>query len=126
MRRSDKQMPLLSSGELGLESPDGRLSGELSNRQKRFYKGAGASITKTEDTMVDSAKRDRLKPYEVQLKKFNYQQALDAALKTHNPLIVVTVLGISLSLLTRFCCCDTLFNIPNNSCSTPNNFSSNI
>lgn len=42
--------------------------------------------------MVETERSVKLRPYEVQLKKFNYQQALDTALKTRNPLVVVTVL----------------------------------
>lgn len=58
----------------------------------RFYRGAGAAAERAEDGMVEAEKTTRLRPYEAQLKKFNYQQALDAGLKTRNPLVIVTVL----------------------------------
>jgi U3 small nucleolar RNA-associated protein 15 len=58
----------------------------------RFYKGAGLAAEQTEDGMVETERTVRLRPYEVQFKKFNYQGALDSALKTRNPLIIVTVL----------------------------------
>ena len=63
---------------------------------------------KTDDEMIESERRIRLKPYEKQLKKFNYQKALDSALRTHNPLVVVTVLeellrrsGLTIALSDR-------------------------
>lgn len=74
----------------------------------RFYKGAGQAAERTEDGMVETERTVRLRPYEVQFKKFNYQGALDSALKTRNPLIIVTVLeelsrrsGLSIALSGR-------------------------
>jgi len=58
----------------------------------RFYKGAGAAAERAEDGMVEAERNTRLRPYEALLKKFSYQKALDAALKTRNPLVIVTVL----------------------------------
>ncbi len=52
----------------------------------------GLAVDRIEEGMVDSQRTQRLQPYESNLKKFNYQQALDAALKTKNPLVVITVL----------------------------------
>ncbi len=63
----------------------GGSSGSSSLRQGKFYKNAGAAASVTEDALVETERTTRLKPYEVQLKKFNYQQALDSALKTRNP-----------------------------------------
>jgi U3 small nucleolar RNA-associated protein 15 len=71
---------------------DGADEDLAATRQQRFYKGAGATVHKTYDDMVETERSVRLRPFEVQLKKFNYQQALDTALKTRNPLVVVTVL----------------------------------
>jgi U3 small nucleolar RNA-associated protein 15 len=62
------------------------------SNDKRFYKGAGAAVVRTADRMVESERRERLRPCDVHLKEFNYQKALDSALHTHNPLVVVTVL----------------------------------
>jgi len=59
---------------------------------RRFFKGAGVAVEKNEDGMVETDRAIKLRPYELQLKKFNYQAALDAALKTRNPLIVITVI----------------------------------
>ena len=42
--------------------------------------------------MIESERGLKLRPYETHLRKFNYQLALDSALKTRNPLIVITVL----------------------------------
>lgn len=62
-------------------------------RQNRFHKGAGLVHEFVTDVgTVETERADRLQPYEKLLKKFSYQKALDAALKTHNPLVVVTVL----------------------------------
>jgi U3 small nucleolar RNA-associated protein 15 len=76
--------------------------------QQRHYKGAGQAAERTEDGMVETERAVRLRPYEVQFKKFNYQAALDSALKTRNPLIIVTVFeelsrrrGLSIALSGR-------------------------
>ena len=73
--------------------------------QNRHFKGAGlahsygnSSETASnagsvaEDAAVHTERTARLQPYERLLKKFNYQAALDAALKTRNPVVVITVL----------------------------------
>jgi len=77
-------------------------------QQVRLYKGAGATVSAKSDNMVETERMVKLRPYEVHLKKFNYQQALDASLKTRNPLVVVTVLeelsrrsGLSIALSGR-------------------------
>ena len=57
-----------------------------------FKNVVGVAADRIEDGMVDAERVSRLRPYEANLKKFNYQQALDAALKTKNPLVVITVL----------------------------------
>mmetsp|Transcript_26676 Transcript_26676/g.39635 ORF Transcript_26676/g.39635 Transcript_26676/m.39635 type:complete len:514 (+) Transcript_26676:122-1663(+) len=68
----------------------GELQGEGARR--RHYKGAGSALQRTADDMVETERSAKLRPFEVQLKRFSYQQALDSALKTRNPLVVVTVL----------------------------------
>jgi U3 small nucleolar RNA-associated protein 15 len=73
--------------------------------QQRHFKGAGmvhsysnaagsetASNAGGDDVAVATERTARLQPYERLLKKFNYQAALDAALKTRNPVVVITVL----------------------------------
>ena len=57
-----------------------------------MYKGAGAAVASSEDVVVEAERLERLRPYEVHLKKFSYQKALDAALSTRNPVVVITVL----------------------------------
>jgi U3 small nucleolar RNA-associated protein 15 len=68
--------------------------GELSRLQtmSRHYRGAGKAPVKMEDWAVESERTVRLQSYEKFFQKFNYQKALDSALKTKNPLIVITVL----------------------------------
>lgn len=73
--------------------------------QNRHFKGAGLAHSYgnssesasnagsvAEDAAVHTERTARLQPYERLLKKFNYQAALDAALKTRNPVVVITVL----------------------------------
>jgi U3 small nucleolar RNA-associated protein 15 len=43
-------------------------------------------------TVIHAERSIRLEPYERLLKKFSYQQALDASLKTRSPVVVLTVL----------------------------------
>lgn len=64
----------------------------------RFYKGAGmaagdmSALGVSTDAIIETQRAPSLRPYEKMLRKFNYQKALDAALKTRNPVVVVTVL----------------------------------
>jgi U3 small nucleolar RNA-associated protein 15 len=84
----------LKTGELltQLHESD-EYSGNLeTSTQRRFFKGAGAAVEKTDEGMLETERAVKLRPYEIQLKKFNYQAALDAALKTRNPLVVITVI----------------------------------
>lgn len=73
-------------------------------QQHRHYKGAGM-VHVHADQNADSVttmggisvtipveRSVRLQPYEKHLKKFNYQAALDAVLRTRNPVTIVTVL----------------------------------
>lgn len=61
-------------------------------RQRQFYKSAGAAIADPNEGLISVERAAKLKPYENHLKKFNYQQALDSALCTRNPVVVVTVM----------------------------------
>jgi U3 small nucleolar RNA-associated protein 15 len=79
-------------GSLGVGVQGTVATTAVARQQSRFYKGAGAAAERTEDGMVETERSARLKPYELQLKRFSYQQALDSALKTRSPLVVVTVL----------------------------------
>lgn len=64
-------------------------------RKNRLYKGAGVANGtidgQTRTGVIETERTSRLLPYEKFLQKFNYQKALDAALKTRNPLVVITV-----------------------------------
>lgn len=73
-----------ASTSINDEMPSDRLQG-------RFYKGAGHAID-SNSVLLDKEHQTRLRPYESHLKKFNYQLALDTALRSRNPLIVVSVL----------------------------------
>jgi U3 small nucleolar RNA-associated protein 15 len=93
----------------GLTSSEGQEDEDaLQALSGRFYKGAGQAVDRIEDGMVDAQRSERLRPYEMNLKKFNYQQALDSALRTKNPLVVITVLeelcfrsGLTIALSSR-------------------------
>lgn len=77
--------------------------------QDRFYKGRTDPVSSDENhAVIESQRSIKLKPYENYLKKFQYQFALDAALKTRNPLVIITMLeelcrrsGISIALSGR-------------------------
>lgn len=97
--------PFSVSVEESADFEEGSGAGSSSSshlRQRRFYKGAVLGEGSQDDeeerddpagaSVVDSLRPQRLRSYEVHLKKFNYQLALDAALKTRNPLVVVTLL----------------------------------
>ena len=83
---------LAGSDEEEGEDDEEELKLSSSKVSSKFYTGAGNAVLQTDDTMIESERRVRLKPYEKHLKKFSYRKALDAALKTQNPLVVVTVL----------------------------------
>jgi len=56
-----------------------------------FLRGANATASH-DDVKVDVGKKQRLQPHDAFLKKFQYKEALDAALQTHNPNIIVSLL----------------------------------
>lgn len=107
-RRVEESLLELGSGaQYGHGITAGLLAQHAAQQQQnRHFKGAGmvhsygtsagsetASNAGTlEDATVQTERTARLQPYERLLKKFNYQAALDAALKTRNPVVVVTVL----------------------------------
>lgn len=110
-----KQIGQKSRGQVGArqheeddEEEEEEEEGMNGSMKSKFYKGAGNAVLQTDDALVESERRVRLKPYEKHLKKFSYQRALDAALKTQNPLVVVTVLeellrrsGLTIALSDR-------------------------
>jgi hypothetical protein len=58
---------------------------------KYFIRGQ-QSAPSEEDYKVEHVRAQRLKPYDVFLKKFQYQDALNAALESRHPVIVVSLL----------------------------------
>lgn len=79
----------------GTAATFGSLDTGASSRQvtlSRHYTGAGRAPVKADDGAVEHERAARLQPYEKCLKKFSYQKALNSALKTKNPLVVITVL----------------------------------
>jgi U3 small nucleolar RNA-associated protein 15 len=74
------------------DDADAKVEDHVVKRQRQFYKSAGAAIADPNEGIIAIERSVKLKPYENHLKKFNYQQALDAALSTRNPVVVVTVM----------------------------------
>lgn len=66
--------------------------GSMQQDTSRHYKGAGLSADIMVDSTIETERSIRLKTYERYLKKFQYGLALDMALKSKNPLIVMMVL----------------------------------
>jgi U3 small nucleolar RNA-associated protein 15 len=83
--------------ELETSETEAGFSAAAVSRKRKYNKRAGVDISENvdgedeQDAIVETERNVKLKPYESHLKKFHYQQALDAALKTRNPLIVYTV-----------------------------------
>ena len=80
----------------------------VQGNDRRMGREVGDAIENVEDALIVAEKIKQLKPYEKLLKKFSYQKALDSALKTRNPLTIVTVLeelssrnGIAIALAGR-------------------------
>jgi len=86
--RSDPMLRM--SGPLSSLTPEG---GEEGVGGKRFFARKKNIAPDQDDFLVESLRRKRLQPYESQLKKFQYRAALDGALTTRNPLIVVSLIA---------------------------------
>lgn len=93
-----------SSSSLDHHHPNPQEDGSRRDRSRHF-KGAGLHSSEHE---VRTERAVRLAPYEKLLKRFSYQAALDAAMKSRNPVIVVTVMeelcrrsGLSIALAGR-------------------------
>jgi len=59
---------------------------------KRYFMRGHEYIPQPEDFKVPGSKKKRLRVFDVLLKRFEYREALDAALTTNDPLVVVSVL----------------------------------
>lgn len=86
-----KSLTALTAAERG-ENETIETEVKLGKRKGRTYKGAGNAVMQTDFDLVESERQVRLKAYEKHLKSFSYQKALDAALKTMNPVVVITLL----------------------------------
>lgn len=95
-------------GNVGCDAP-APAPAQLVAMQATHYQGAGTIVEASNPSAGSRGRREdgggsssavlleterslRLRPYDVQLKKFQYQQALDSALRTRNPVVVITVL----------------------------------
>lgn len=65
---------------------------ELQINQSRYRKESEKQYDYQNTVVLETDRGEHLQVYEKHLKKFNYQKALDVALATKNPIIVVTVL----------------------------------
>lgn len=79
-----------------------------SNNNSHIMEGSSSSTSGVDTAEILHERPARLQPYEKMLKKFNYQAALDIALRTRNPVIVITVLeelchrnGLAIALAGR-------------------------
>lgn len=63
-----------------------------SGSYKYFLRGHNRKIPNQDEFKVEQRRRVRLKPYDKMLQKFEYMAALDAALATKQPLVIVSVL----------------------------------
>lgn len=93
------------SGAISSSSDPSPQEDDSRRDRSRHFKGAGLHSSEHE---VRTERFVRLAPYEKLLKKFSYQAALDAAMKSRNPVIVVTVIeelcrrsGLSIALSGR-------------------------
>ncbi|KAJ4461732.1 putative U3 small nucleolar RNA-associated protein 15 [Paratrimastix pyriformis] len=59
----------------------------------RYFARKKNVVTDQDDFLVEAHRRKRLQPYEALLKRFQYRAALDAALATRNPLVVVSLVA---------------------------------
>lgn len=60
--------------------------------QRRFNRGFNAPIDPLHDTIISAPRKRKLRSHDVLLKKFQYSEALDAALATGDPMLVVGVI----------------------------------
>jgi U3 small nucleolar RNA-associated protein 15 len=103
---SQSQMKL-KQGTDGFDQTGGAGGG---SNVSRFYKGTGSHQMKRSayDDVVETERFHRLHQYDIYLKQFRYSDVLDLALKSRNPVIVITILeelcrrnGLTISLNGR-------------------------
>lgn len=85
---SIKQQASKSEDTLGEQ----RSLAAMSGGSFRFFMRGKSSHALEDDFQVSSGSKAKLKPYETFLKKFQYQAALDAALETRDPVVVVSLM----------------------------------
>jgi U3 small nucleolar RNA-associated protein 15 len=99
-----EKLPGSSSSPLLLDLPN-------NSSISRYYKGTGSHQTKrsgASDDVVETERARRLHQYDIYLKQFRYSDVLDLALKSRNPVVVITILeelcrrnGLTISLNGR-------------------------
>lgn len=77
-----------------ISNPLEQTSLNQSSSVSRFYKGTGAHQMKrsSPDDVVETERHRRLHQYDIYLKQFRYSEVLDFALKSRNPIVVITIL----------------------------------
>jgi hypothetical protein len=60
--------------------------------KNRYYKGAGVNADILTENIIETERHTKLKSYEIYLKKFQYNVALDQALLSKNPLVMMMIL----------------------------------
>jgi U3 small nucleolar RNA-associated protein 15 len=64
-----------------------------SKNYRYFFRGQYEVVADSEDLLkTQKTKKQRLQPYEQNLKRFEYKSALNSALQTRNPEIVLTLI----------------------------------
>eukprot|EP00981_Chlorochromonas_danica_P016199 scaffold16024_cov258-Ochromonas_danica.AAC.9 len=108
VRNHKKELPVASEDDAVTADQPFYDASIFSIRKTRNYKGSGAVHDYKDQVVIETDRPAKLQPYETHLKKFNYQKALDAALKAKNPVIVITVLeelsrrdGLTIALTGR-------------------------
>lgn len=89
--RRNRSLAATQGSLLGVETVSSSSSSNPAEHHRKIL-AKHKSGTDVESGIVEVDRMTRLAPYDTQLKKFQYQQALDSALHTRNPLVVMTVL----------------------------------
>eukprot|EP00808_Paulinella_micropora_P008136 g76888.t1 len=82
----------LKARGLAPNEPDAPAAGRRRKKSKNLFTRAIHSKPQEDDIVTSSPKKQKLRPYDVALKQFEYAKALDAALSTRNLVVVASVL----------------------------------
>jgi U3 small nucleolar RNA-associated protein 15 len=94
IRNNKKQGKSAATPDNNILRPDLSITDMIdrSLSQCRHHKGAG-QVHEFQNTIISESERGiHLQPFEKYLKKFSYQRALDSALETKDPVIVITLI----------------------------------